>query len=321
MRDVTADAAYHTSNPKIASVNADAVVRAEAAGDAAVVVTYQRKAAVLRVGHPAARTEPFPKLAANNRIDELVYRKLKAMGVPPSDLATDEAFLRRVYLDVIGILPTAEEARRLPAKPRSRRTDRQPPGARRVQRFLVPQVGRPVAHQERVPGTRLAQGGRGLLPMGPRQPCRQQALRPVRARTADRDRQQLPRRSGELRARRAEQGRAYAGRDHGAGLYGRTHRLRPLPCASAGKLDVRRRSGPRRVFRPRELQGHPGMEGRDRLYRLPRQLAAPAYALDCRAAISRRRRPREGGRRRRSARATGGVAHRAATIPTSPGRS
>src|SRR5436305_4477203 len=39
------------------------------------------------------------------------------MGVPPSGLATDEASLRRVYLDVIGVLPTVDEARDFLAKP------------------------------------------------------------------------------------------------------------------------------------------------------------------------------------------------------------
>jgi hypothetical protein len=117
LRDVTADAAYHTSNPKIATVSAEGEVRAEDTGDAAVVVTYQRKSAVLRLAVPQPAPKPFPKLAANNRIDELVYNKLKAMGVPPSGLTTDEAFLRRVYLDVIGILPTASEARAFLAKP------------------------------------------------------------------------------------------------------------------------------------------------------------------------------------------------------------
>ena len=117
VRDVTADAGYHTSNPKIASVTADGLVKAEDAGDAAIVVTYQRKAGVLRLAIPQPGPKPFPKLAANNRIDELVYNKLKAMGVPPSPLASDEAFLRRVYLDVIGILPTTGEARAFLAKP------------------------------------------------------------------------------------------------------------------------------------------------------------------------------------------------------------
>ncbi|MCX6626270.1 MAG: DUF1549 domain-containing protein [Candidatus Solibacter sp.] len=117
VRDVTPDAGYRTSSPKIASVTADGLVKAEDAGDAAIVVTYQRKAAVLRLAIPQPGPKPFPKLAANNRIDELVYNKLRAMGVPPSGLATDETFLRRVYLDTIGILPTAGEARAFLAKP------------------------------------------------------------------------------------------------------------------------------------------------------------------------------------------------------------
>ena len=53
----------------------------------------------------------FPPLEANNRIDDLVYAKLAAMGIPPSGLSTDPEFLRRVYLDTIGILPTPAEAR------------------------------------------------------------------------------------------------------------------------------------------------------------------------------------------------------------------
>src|SRR5260370_13964009 len=73
VRDVTADAGYHTSNPKIASVSAEGEVRAEDAGDAAVVVTYQRKSARLRVAIPQPRPKPLPKLASNNRTDELAY--------------------------------------------------------------------------------------------------------------------------------------------------------------------------------------------------------------------------------------------------------
>src|ERR1035437_10350947 len=90
---------------------------AENAGDSALVGNYQRKTGGLRLAIAQPRPKPFPKLAANNRIDELVYNKLKAMGVPPSPLATDEAFLRRAYLDAIGILPTAGEARAFLAKP------------------------------------------------------------------------------------------------------------------------------------------------------------------------------------------------------------
>ncbi|MGA2271539.1 MAG: DUF1549 domain-containing protein [Bryobacteraceae bacterium] len=110
-RDVTADARFHSSDPKIAMVSPDGVVKAADCGDAAVVATWLGKSGVFRVAVPQPGPKPFPKLEANNRIDELVYAKLKTMGIPPSGLATDAEFLRRVYLDAIGILPTADEAR------------------------------------------------------------------------------------------------------------------------------------------------------------------------------------------------------------------
>ena len=109
-RDVTAEAVFHSSDPHVASV-ADGEVKATGTGDAAIVVTYLRKAAVLRVAVPQAPPANFPPLQANNPIDPLVYAKLAAMGIPPSELSTDPEFLRRVYLDTIGILPTPAEAR------------------------------------------------------------------------------------------------------------------------------------------------------------------------------------------------------------------
>ncbi len=45
------------------------------------------------------------------RIDRLVFSKLDELGIPPSDACTDEVFLRRVYLDMTGTLPTQQEAR------------------------------------------------------------------------------------------------------------------------------------------------------------------------------------------------------------------
>jgi hypothetical protein len=48
---------------------------------------------------------------ASTEIDHLVFSKLKALEIPPSPPCTDEVFLRRVYLDMLGTLPTKEEAR------------------------------------------------------------------------------------------------------------------------------------------------------------------------------------------------------------------
>ncbi|HID24677.1 MAG TPA: DUF1549 domain-containing protein, partial [Planctomycetaceae bacterium] len=46
-----------------------------------------------------------------NPIDEFVFEKLDSLGIEPV-LCSDEVFVRRVYLDVLGRLPTADEARR-----------------------------------------------------------------------------------------------------------------------------------------------------------------------------------------------------------------
>ena len=48
--------------------------------------------------------------AVRGKIDELVFARLSEAGIQPAALSSDEVFLRRVYLDAIGTLPTADEA-------------------------------------------------------------------------------------------------------------------------------------------------------------------------------------------------------------------
>ena len=47
----------------------------------------------------------------NNFVDTAVFEKLKQLQILPSDLCTDDEFLRRVTLDLTGRLPTADEAK------------------------------------------------------------------------------------------------------------------------------------------------------------------------------------------------------------------
>jgi len=49
-------------------------------------------------------------LTPPGKIDELVLGQLNRLGIPPANLCSDAVFLRRVYLDVIGTLPTGPEA-------------------------------------------------------------------------------------------------------------------------------------------------------------------------------------------------------------------
>jgi hypothetical protein len=46
-----------------------------------------------------------------NRIDQIVFSRQAEAGFPPSELCSDAVFIRRLYLDVIGTLPTAKEVR------------------------------------------------------------------------------------------------------------------------------------------------------------------------------------------------------------------
>lgn len=54
-----------------------------------------------------SQAEPAPQ----GKIDELVFGRLKQLHIAPAGLCSDGVFVRRAYLDVIGTLPTEEEAR------------------------------------------------------------------------------------------------------------------------------------------------------------------------------------------------------------------
>ena len=110
LRDVTAATTFRSSAPKVAALDST-TAKAAGPGDAVIVATYQTHAAVLRLAVPQTGPKPFPDFPPSNPIDTFVYAKLKSIGIPPSELSTDAEFLRRVYLDVIGILPTAGEAK------------------------------------------------------------------------------------------------------------------------------------------------------------------------------------------------------------------
>lgn len=61
---------------------------------------------------PAARIFEIPgDVSPQGKIDQLVLARLSQAGIQPAGLCSDAVFVRRVYLDVIGTLPTAREAR------------------------------------------------------------------------------------------------------------------------------------------------------------------------------------------------------------------
>jgi hypothetical protein len=112
--DVTRHARFQSNNEGLASVDAKGLISAgEVPGEVAIMASYLNAVDVCRVLLPRAeRIDPYPALPENNFIDRLVFTKLAQLHILPSDLASDAEYLRRVYLDVIGTLPTVAEARR-----------------------------------------------------------------------------------------------------------------------------------------------------------------------------------------------------------------
>ncbi len=110
-KDVTRVAVYKSLEERVAVVDENGTITAADSGESAIVVTYMRRSAVTRAVVPQVLPAPFPQVAAKNKIDELVYAKLKKLGIPPSERCSDHVFVRRVFLDAIGTLPTPDEAR------------------------------------------------------------------------------------------------------------------------------------------------------------------------------------------------------------------
>jgi hypothetical protein len=112
-RDVTSLAKFSVNDPGIAAVSADGLVTFSKMGEVSVMVSYLSEMATaaltfLREVPGLAWQAP----ATKNFIDEHVFARLKLLRIQPSQLCADEEFLRRVYLDVCGILPNPEESRK-----------------------------------------------------------------------------------------------------------------------------------------------------------------------------------------------------------------
>ena len=111
IRSVTAEADFQSNNDAIAVVSRDGLIQStEVPGEAAVLVRYMGQVAVCRVTLPGPKID-FSRPHENSIVDRLVWDKLQALQIRPSEPTSDATFLRRVYLDTIGTLPTPQEAR------------------------------------------------------------------------------------------------------------------------------------------------------------------------------------------------------------------
>jgi hypothetical protein len=108
-RDVTNLAVFLSSNETSAEVSKDGVVTAHARGEAFLMARFEthtvgRHFIVL----PKGLEYEDPKTPEFNYIDTFVHNKLRKLRINPSDICTDEEFLRRASIDITGTLPTIE---------------------------------------------------------------------------------------------------------------------------------------------------------------------------------------------------------------------
>ncbi len=108
-RDVTRFAEFVGNNDASATVSEAGVISGTGPGEAFILARFDEftegTAVIVRPGSPFTD----PKTPTFNYIDAHVHAKLNKLHVIPSEVCSDEVFLRRVYIDLVGLLPTPNE--------------------------------------------------------------------------------------------------------------------------------------------------------------------------------------------------------------------
>jgi Protein of unknown function (DUF1553)/Protein of unknown function (DUF1549) len=109
--DVSTLALYSTNDDAVAEVKSSGLVTVRDCGTTSIMVRYSGKVVAARVAVPFGGAEVGEVFVPRNFVDEAVLAELRRLHLPPSPLSEDAEFLRRVHLDLIGRLPSAEEVR------------------------------------------------------------------------------------------------------------------------------------------------------------------------------------------------------------------
>ncbi len=112
--DVTRWTKYTAGNTSVATVDDNGLVKVGGHGEGTITAWYLSRLAIATVTSPyeqPVKPGAFAAIAPRNFIDERILEKLRELNLPPSERCTDGEFIRRAFLDTVGILPTAEETR------------------------------------------------------------------------------------------------------------------------------------------------------------------------------------------------------------------
>jgi hypothetical protein len=124
--DVTRWVKYTDANSSVTQVDEAGNVRVMGQGEGAITAWYLSRIAIATITVPftnAVAPDVFVKAAKRNFIDEQALKKLQSLNLPPSPRCSDEEFIRRAYLDTIGVLPTVKETREFLANDKADKRD------------------------------------------------------------------------------------------------------------------------------------------------------------------------------------------------------
>ena len=329
-RDVTSLALFLTQQRQLGRRSTpDGIVTAGERGEAFVMARF----ATFTVGSPVHRAAQGAavrirrNVPENNYIDTLVHAKLKKLRIAPSELCTDEAFLRRVYLDIVGMLPTAEEYDALHDRHRRRTSASKLVdellGRKEFAELWVHEVGRAAA--DPLVATRSATRRCSSTTTGcrTRSPATCRSTRWCRSCSAPTAARSRTRRPTTTRSRRDT---LKVDRERRPGLHGHAHPVRPVPQPSVRPLDDGRLLRLRRVLLARSAARAPTTRARSIVFNSGGgEVTHPVGGRVDAAEVPRRRRARR--RRQGPPRGAGQLARlagesvlRHATSPTSSGR-
>lgn len=115
VRDVTDLSVFFSNNDAASTVTENGSAQSTGPGTAFIMARFDEftggSALIVR---PGTQYEP-PAFEPTNEIDQKVFSRWLDLHIKPSEICNDEIFVRRVYLDTIGLLPTAEQTQRFVA--------------------------------------------------------------------------------------------------------------------------------------------------------------------------------------------------------------
>ncbi len=111
--DVTRLTTFSSSDVSIANVDQTGLVQFKAAGEVAILCRYMGRLKSIRLAHIAAPAQDYqwPDPPEHNYVDQHIFAKLKLLSIAPSGLCSDEQFVRRLYIDLCGRLPSLDATR------------------------------------------------------------------------------------------------------------------------------------------------------------------------------------------------------------------